>query len=68
MDDTKERIREVLRDIPEQEFRPGHPINWGPPGNKACARALSARLGHVYDRKCTSCDFDLYTVLKHAAR
>lgn len=66
---TVESIREILAAMPRAQMaRPGHPLEWGPEGNKARAIYLAATLGHSFDPNCTSCDFDLYMVLKNAAR
>lgn len=67
--DTKAAIREVLAVMPAgQQVRDGHRMQWGPPGNKSRAVYLAARLGHTFDPHCTSCESDLYHVLKYLAK
>jgi len=67
--DTKAAIREVLAAMPAgQQVRDGHRLQWGPPGNKARAIALAARLGHTFNPTCQSCEADLYHVLRHTVR
>ena len=65
--DLKARIREVLADMPAQP-RGRSPVQWGPPGNKARAIHLAARLGKVFDPNCTSCESDLWDELREAVK
>ncbi len=66
--DTTERIKQVLADIPPQQWREGGSVQWGPEGNKARAIHLAARLGHSFDPHCLSCESDLWLVLINAVR
>ena len=66
--DQLQAVKEVLAAMPEQEWKDGGAVNWGPPGNKARAVYLAARLGHTFDPHCTSCESDLYHVLKYLAK
>jgi len=60
-------ILSVLRDVPAP-ITQGTAANWGPQGNKTAAIYAAARLGHTFDPNCTSCDHDLYSVLRHAVK
>ncbi len=64
-----ERIRQVLGAMPAgQVIRDGGRVDWGPVGNKSRAVYIAARLGHTFDPNCTSCESDLFYVLKNAAK
>lgn len=67
--DLRERIAEVLAAMPPgQQWRDGMRVDWGPPGNRDRAVHLAARLGHVFNPRCRSCDSDLWMVLKIATK
>ena len=65
---TRTAAREILQAIPEQNVVDGGRVDWGPEGTKARALYVAALKGHHFDPKCTSCESDLYYVLRNAAR
>lgn len=61
-------IREVWSRIPAQEVRDGGRVDFGPEGNKDRAVYIAALMGHQFDPKCSSCESDLYHVIKNAVK
>ena len=66
--DQIQAAREVLSAMPDQEWRDGGRVDWGPEGNKARALYLAAVAGHVYDPDCLSCESDLWLKLKELVK
>lgn len=60
-------VREVWGLIPAQVVRDGARVNWGPEGTKARSVYLAALMWHHFDAGCTSCESDLYYVIRNAA-
>ena len=65
---TRTAAREILQAIPEQNVVDGGRVDWGPEGTKARALYVAALKGHHFDPKCTSCESDLYYVIKRLAK
>lgn len=66
--DIKASIREVLSAMPDSNWQDGRTYDWGPEGNKVRALHLAARLGHIFEKDCLSCESDLLLVLKNAVK
>lgn len=65
---TRTAAKEIMKAIPEQKVVDGGRVDWGPEGTKARALYVAALEGHHFDPKCTSCESDLYYVIKRLAR
>lgn len=63
--DQIQAVKEVLAAMPEQEWRDGGRVDWGPEGNKARALYLAAVAGHTdYQPDCNNCDRHLLAVMQ----